>query len=272
MTIRHIFAAATVAALLLTGAVHLVAGNRWAKYEWEMQSPAPDPPDADVEAEFVFARLRYRSPYDRGFGGGFRRGHLRWGTDANRSERHFIVALRRLSVIDGKSIEQVVDVDDDDMFNYPFLYAVAAGHWELSPDQAARLGKFFERGGFLVVDDLHNEGEWGDFMVGIKQALPGHDWEELPETDPIFHAVHSLDRSTQISGWNIVSGVPYERGGYVPYWRAVRDDKGRIVVAAWMNQDLGDAWEWADDPRYPENLASLAFRFGVNYVTYTMTH
>lgn len=251
---------------LLLGSVHLFAGNRWAQYEREMQDPADDPPDADMDAEFVFGRLRYRSPYDGG------RGMRRWGVDANKGERQFFLAVRRLSNVNIKSIEQIVDVDSDDIYDYPFMYAVAAGHWVLNDSQAERLGKYFERGGFLVVDDLHNEQEWAAFMDGINQAMPGHEYEEVPDTDPIFSVVHSLDRSTQISGYNIVRGNPYERDGYTPYWRAVRDNQGRIVVAAWMNQDLGDAWEWADDPAYPEFLASLAFRFGVNYVVYTLTH
>jgi len=259
-------AAFLILGLLLLGGVHAFARNHWAKYEPEMQDPVADPPDAEVDAEFVFSRLRYRSPLDRGYG------RKRWGVDANKGERQFFQAVRRLSLINIKSIEQIVDVDSDDMYDFPFLYAVAAGHWRLSDSQAERLGKYFERGGFLVVDDLHNEGEWADFMTGIKQAMPGHDWEELPETEQVFNVVHSLDRSTQISGYNIVYGQPYERGGYTPYWRGVRDEKGRIVAAAWMNQDLGDAWEWADDPAYPEKLASLAFRFGVNYMVYTITH
>ena len=266
MSIKRILAFLLLG-LLLLGGLHLFAANRWAKYEREMQDPADDPPDADVDAEFVFGRLRYRSPNDN-----FRGGMRRWGVDANRGERHFFVAVRRLSLVNIKSIEQIVDVDSDDMYDYPFLYAVAAGHWQLDDTQAERLGKFFERGGFLVVDDLHNEQEWADFMAGIDQAMPGHTYEELLDVDPIFTSVYSLDRSTQISGYNIVRGNPYERGGFTPYWRAVRDAKGRIVVAAWMNQDLGDAWEWADDPNYPEFLASLAFRFGVNYVVYTLTH
>ena len=253
--------------LVLLGTLHAYARNRWAIYEREMQDPVDDPPDADVDAEFVFGRLRYRSPYDGGRGG-----MRRWGVDSNRGERQFFMAVRRLSLINIKSIEQIVNVNEDDVYDYPFLYAVAAGHWVLDDDEAERLGNFFERGGFLVVDDLHNEGEWADFMVGIEQAMPGKEWEELSEDDPIFTVVHSLDRSTQISGFNVVQGRPYERQGYMPYWRAIRDSKGRIVVAAWMNQDLGDAWEYADYPVYPEHLASLAFRFGVNYMVYTLTH
>jgi hypothetical protein len=262
MTVRRIVGALLLA-ILATGGLHAFAGrNRWWQYEPEMQDPIDDPPDADVESEFVFARLRYRSPY----------GRYRWGVDSNRGERHFFQAMRRLSRVDTRSIEWIIDVDSDEIYDYPFLYAVAAGHWVLSDSQAERLGKFFERGGFLVVDDLHNEQEWADFMEGIHQAIPGSDYEEIPEEDPIFHTIHAVDRSTQISGYNIVRGRAEERGGYIPGWRAVRDDHGRIVVSAWFNQDLGDAWEWADAPEYPEQLASLAFRFGVNWVVYSMSH
>ncbi len=251
--------------LLLTGAAHLFAANRWAKYEREMQDPIDDPPDANVPAEFAFGRLRYRSPQD-----GFRR--ARWGTDANKGERLFIIAMRRLSLINAQSIEQIVDVGSDDLFDWPFMYAVAAGDWTLTDSEAQRLGKYFERGGFLVVDDLHNDREWGDFMYGIEQAMPGAVDDEIPDADPIFHLTYDISDRIMISGYQIVRGQPYERGGYTARWRAVRDKKGRIVAAGWHNQDLGDAWEWADAAEYPEDLSNRAFRFGVNYVTYAMTH
>ena len=251
--------------LLLTGSLHLFAANRWAKYEREMQDPIDDPPDANVPAEFAFGRLRYRSPQD-----GFRR--ARWGTDANKGERLFIIALRRLSLINAQSIEQIVDIGSDDLYDWPFMYAVAAGDWSLTDSEAERLGKFFERGGFLVVDDLHNEREWSDFMYGINQAMPGSVEDEIPDDDPIFHLTYDISDRIQISGYNIVRGSPYERGGITPHWRAVRDSKGRIVATAWHNQDLGDAWEWADAPEFPEDLSNRAFRFGVNYVIYAMTH
>jgi hypothetical protein len=44
------------------------------------------------------------------------------------------------------------------------------------------------------------------------------------------------------------------------------------MVAICHNMHLGDAWEWADMPEYPENFASMAFRVGLNYIVYGMTH
>jgi len=248
-------------AALFLSAGHAFARNHWWMYEREMQDPINDPPDAEVPAEFKFGRLRYPS---------FRYG--RWATDANKGERLFLVALRRLSLVNAQSIEEVVNMEGDEMYDSPFLYAVAAGDWRLTDENAKMLGKFLERGGFLVVDDLHNDREWADFMDGIDQAIPGAVDEEIPDDDAIFHVTFDISDRIMISGYNIVRGQPYERGGYMARWRAIRDKKARIVAAGWHNQDLGDAWEWADAPEYPENLSNRAFRFGVNYVIYAMTH
>jgi hypothetical protein len=239
--------------------------RRWQQYEVEMQDPVDDPPDAWVEKEFVFARLRYRSPFD----GRFR---SRWGTDANKSDRLFMMGLRRLSRVDTRSVEEVVDVDSDEMFNFPWLYAVSTGTWSISPTQAARLHQFFERGGTLMTDDFHGEPEWRVFMQGIERMYPGAQAEEIENGDPIFHTVFDLSERVQISGFQIIRGIPYERNGFVPHWRAIRDSRGRIVVMACFNMDVGDAWEWSDYPPYPEKLANLAYRLGVNYVTYSLTH
>ncbi|MBM3735574.1 MAG: DUF4159 domain-containing protein [Acidobacteria bacterium] len=243
--------------------------RRWQQYEHEMQDPADDPPDAWEKTEFAFARLRYRSNRDRGGRGWYR---SRWGIDANKSERQFIQGLRRLTRVHARSVEQIVDIESDDMYDWPWLYAVGAGDWDFSPRHAERLKKFFERGGFLMVDDFHNEYEWAGFMEGIHQVLPGHAVIELAENDPIFHSVYDLSKRVRVPGLNVVHGDQIERGGIEPRWRAVVDDQGRVLVAICFNQDLGDAWEWADLPEYPEQYASMAYRLGVNYVIYALTH
>jgi hypothetical protein len=240
-------------------------GRRWAQYEAEMQNPADDPPDAWEETEFAFARLRYRSGRDRYWGS-------RWGIDANKSERQFIQGLRRLTRVHARSVEQIVDIDSDEIFDWPWLYAVGAGDWVFSESQASRLRKYFDRGGFLMVDDFHNEREWSSFMVGIRQVLPGHEVVELQDGDPIFHTVYDLSKRVRVPGLNVVHGDQIERGGIYPHWRGVIDSKGRVVVAICFNMDLGDAWEWADLPEYPEQYASMAYRLGVNYVIYALTH
>ncbi len=169
-------------------------------------------------------------------------------------------------------MEEIVDIDSNSMHNYPFLYAVAAGDWLISEPQAERLREFFERGGTLMVDDFHGLPEWAGFLRAIDRVLPGHTIVEIPNDDPIFHTVFNLEERVQISGWNIVNGSPWERGGIEPHWRAALDSRGRIAVMICFNMDVGDAWEWSDHPAFPEHLASLAYKLGINYVTYSMTH
>jgi hypothetical protein len=268
MTARRYRAAIILAALatgLLLAAQTVGRDRRWARYEREMQNPADDPPDAWTEREYAFARLRFRSPRDGRY-------YSRWGIDANKSERQFIHGVRRLTRVETRSVEHIVDIDSDEIFEWPWLYAVAVGDWHISEDQARRLREYFRRGGFLMVDDFHAEREWRDFMAGIERIFPGAEADEIPDDDPIFHVLYDLKERVQIPGLNVVHGPGYERGGVVPHWRAVRDDHGRVIVAICFNMDLGDAWEWADLPEYPERYASLAYRLGINYLLYSMTH
>jgi hypothetical protein len=268
MTGRRLTAALMIGALVLaivvSGAQSHRRQNRWAMYEHEMQNPVDDPPDAAEKTEFAFGRLRFRSNRDY-----YR---ARWGTDSNKSERQFIQGVRRLTRVHTRSIEEIVDIDSDDIYNWPWLYAVAIGDWRLSDSQAARLRQYFQRGGFLMVDDFHGEREWRDFMEGITRMFPRASVIELEDDAPIFHVVYNLKDRVQVPGLNVVDGPGYERGGIVPHWRAVVDDDGRVLVAICFNMDIGDAWEWADYPPYPERYASLAYRIGINYLIYAFTH
>ena len=259
--------ARVVAALILAALLFAApAGQRrWAMYEHEMQNPVDDPPDASEDTEFAFARLRFRSHRDWRY-------RSRWGIDANKSERQFIQGLRRLTRVHARSIEQIVDIDSNDMFDWPWLYAVSVGDWNISEAQGRRLREYFERGGFLVVDDFHNEREWAEFMGGIQQMFDRSSVIEIPDDNTIFRTVYDLRERHPIPGLNVVHGPGYERGGVIPHWRAVLDEKGRVCVAICFNMDVGDAWEWADIPEYPERYASLAYRLGINYILYSMTH
>lgn len=264
MTGRRLLGA-LILAIMLNGAQYGHGQRRWMIYEQEMQNPTDDPPDAWEKTEFAFARLRFRSPRD-----GFY--YSRWGIDANKSERQFLQGLRRLTRVHARSVEQIVDIDSEEIYDWPWLYAVAVGDWSLSESQIARLRKYFERGGFLMVDDFHGEREWRNFAAGISRILPDHPIVELEDDDPIFRIVYDLRERMQVPGRNVVHGPGYERGGIVPHWRGVVDETGRVQVAICFNMDLGDAWEYADDPGYPERYASHAYRLGINYILYAMTH
>ena len=240
----------------------------------------PLPPDFQEETEFVFGHLMFPPAPGarfawRGFGGsGWKQGGVTpWTNDYPRADRHFVEALRRLTRIHARSVEQPVNLDDgDDVFYWPWLYAVQAGGWLLTDAQVQKLREYLMRGGFLMADDIWGSREYAVFEAGIRRVLPDRPIVELENSDPIFHMLWNLDDRFQISGAWSVGGPPYLEDGYKAYWRGIYDDKGRLIVAIHVNSDTGDSWEWADDPRYPEKYSSLGIRLGVNYVVYAMTH
>jgi uncharacterized protein DUF4159 len=270
-----------IAATLATLSAFQNFSKPWREYPAVEYNTFPTPPDYQEKTEFVFARLMYpNASFGRGFGRRFGGGDWRqggsgayWTMDYPRSDRHLLLAMRRLSRIHARSVEQAVNSDDGDHYDWPWLYAVETGHWELTPGQVAGLREYFLRGGFLMVDDFHGSIEWQVFTDTLKRVFPDRAVVDIPNADAIFHILYDLDDRIQVPGFRAwLSGVTHEQDGYTPAWRGVYDDKGRIMVAICHNMDLGDSWEHADDPEYPEKFSALGIRIAVNYINYAMTH
>ena len=172
-----------------------------------------------------------------------------------------------------RSVEQAVDpFDGDDLFNWPWLYCAGPDQWNFTEEQYAKIREYLARGGFILGDDFWGASDWYYFEQNMARLLPGRPIVEIENKDPIFHTVYDLTERYQVSGQWSLGGIPYLNGGADPHWRAVYDDKGRILVAVLFNHDTGDSWEWADDPSYPERYSALGIRTGVNYVMYGLTH
>jgi hypothetical protein len=229
------------------------------------------PTDFREPAEWVFARLMYPSLR---WGDQWKFGGTDWTIDYPRADRHIVEMVRRLTVLDARSVEQAVDPDDgDDIFYWPFLYAVEVGKWDLTDDQAAKLREYLLRGGFLMVDDFHGSVQWAQFVEGMQRVFPDRPIVDLPDDDPIFHTFWDLEEREQIPGAQFLFyGRTYEVDGFVARWRGVYDDHGRLMVAICHNMDLGDAVEHSDTPEYPERYSAIAMRTFINYVLYSMTH
>ena len=266
MRIKILIPAVAVALTLAVGVMYAQKESR--QYQGSEYDEYPLPPDYAEKTEFVIGRLMYKS-VSRGF-----RRYSSWTIDYPRADRHLAAGLRRLTRTQVRSVEQPVSLDDDDdVYNWPFLYAVEVGHWDLTDAQAAKLRDYLLRGGFLMCDDFHGTDEWEGFMESMRKVFPDREVVDIESSDPIFHVLYDLDDKYQVPGAQyLYTGRTFERDGYDAHWRGVYDDKGRLMVALNHNMDLGDAWEWSDDPRYPEKWASLAYRIAVNYVVYALTH
>ena len=278
---------AWVAAALLGYAGMLAAFQMpWRVYiSMEGYDDIPVPSDFQEKTEFVFARLMYpNNPVGRGGRRGNRgdwhQGGTSWTQDYPRADRHFAQALRRLSRVHVRSVEQPVNLEDgDDVFNWPWLAAGEMGDWLLTPAMAAKLRDYLLRGGFLYLDDWWGPDEWDRFLVSMTAVFPDREIVEIPNADAIFHTVYDLNDRYQILGQWAVGRRGFGAGfnnrrveGTKAEWKGIYDDHHRLMVAMTFNSDVGDSWEFADDPDYPDQYSELGIRIGVNYVMYSLTH
>ena len=259
-----------IAASALAGLIIAAGGQLVTAQEWGVANAPPT-------AEFQFTRLIYNS----GSGSsGYGRGGQDWTIDWPDAEFFFMQGLTRLTRVDGAEVSRYngdggrrIRLGDDQLFNYPWLYAVEVGRWYLDDFEAAQLREYLLRGGFLMVDDFHGSRQWSRFLTSMVKVFPDRPILEIPENDEVLHVLYDLDQRVQIPGVRMLyTGQTWEDDGYEPHWRGIYDDNDRLMVAINFNMDLGDAWEHADTPEYPEPMTALAYRFAVNYVIYAITH
>jgi hypothetical protein len=271
MRLRPGFAVVLLLVVLASG-LFALQSHAFQYGEWRGYGMSPN--QSKEKAEFSWSRLRYSSRASAfgGYGYGYGYGSS-WRRDYPKADRQFLLAMKRLTRIQGRSTEQVVDLDSDDIDNYPWVYAVQVETWTFTDAEAKKLREYLLKGGFLMVDDFHGTEDWEQFLEGMRMVFPDRPIEDLDNKDELFHTLYDLDDRFQVPGEQYInSGRTYEKDGYVPKWRAIRDDRGRVIVAICHNMHLGDAWEWADSPEYPERFASMAFRIGLDYIMYGMTH
>jgi len=229
------------------------------------------------EAEFHMARMVYADGGARSRGRfGFQRGW--WAIDYPSAEIHFYGGVSRLTNVQMADDSHHIDLLDPALFDHPWLFAqqVGQGYWSPSDEEAAHLREYLLKGGFLVIDDFHGN-EWPIMAAAMRKVLPDFPIVDLDaDRDEIFHVLYDLDALTQIPGERHLRRMPDGSIGArlegPQKWAGIFDGEGRMLVAINFNMDMGDAWEHADDAHYPEPMTALAYRFGINYLIYAMTH
>ena len=221
--------------------------------------------------EFFFTRGIYSG------GSGNEDWGARWAVDYPKAELQFLTALRRLSVVDAYDSENALALDDPRLRRFPFLYILEVGYMSLSEAEVVALRDYLLAGGFLVIDDFWGTWAWQNFESEISRVLPGRAIVEIPREHPVFHVFYDIDEILQVpnvyqAGFVSAGGPTHEYDGYVTHVRGIFDDDGRLMVLINWNTDLGDAWEWADDPNYPLKFSTFAFEMGINFVIYAMSH
>lgn len=223
--------------------------------------------DPEEWHEFYFTRAAYSS-----FGRwGGRRGT--WATDYPKADRQFLTVLRRLTNLDAFAYENAVLLTDERLRRFPFLYALEVGYMNLSPEEAAGLRDYLKAGGFLVIDDFWGTREWLQFEHQMRQVFPNRPIVDLEMDHPVFSTFYDIEEILQVPAYRrYYYGGYSERDGYEPYVKGILDDDGRLMVMINWNTDLGDAWEWAEQPDYPLDRSTFAYQMGVNMVVYALSH
>lgn len=216
--------------------------------------------------EFYFTRAAYT-------GYGFRN-FRSWSVDFPKADRQFLIGVRRLTNLDAYEYENPIQLTDPGMGRYPFLYAVEVGYMALSESEVLGLRRYLLAGGFLVIDDFWGSYEWENLVMEFQRILPSHQIVDIPRDHPVFTCFYNVEELLQVPnvGQGIAGGPTWEKDGYNPELRGIFDDRGRLMVVINWNTDLGDAWEWAENPYYPLRFSTYAYQMGVNFIIYGMSH
>jgi hypothetical protein len=234
----------------------------------------PDIPIYEAAALRPHAFYFTRGAYSSGGGDyGFRRRGGSWRTDFPKADRQFLVVLQRLIGIDSFACENVVTLDDPALRHFPFLYLLEVGYMGLTPAEVEGLRNYVLAGGFVMVDDFWGTQEWANFEYEMRRVFPEYPIVDLPLEHDVFHTVYNIKEVLQVPSIGRARvGQYWERDGYEPFVRGIFDEKGRLLVGIIWNSDLGDAWEWAEQPDYPVDRSTFAFQMGVNFIVYAMSH
>jgi hypothetical protein len=217
------------------------------------------------DGRFTFVRLRFTPLQDYGGRGGWRGRDLKWDHDYPRAERHLTRILDELTSIGPNVVgSNILSVDDPELFKYPVAYLSEPGFWTLTADEAASLREYLMKGGFVIFDDFASR-HWFNFQDRMRDVLPDARLVELEATHPIFHSffqIEALDHTHPYYGLKSVFYGIYEEN----------DPDKRLMVIVNYNNDIGESWEWSDTGFIPIELSNEAYKLGVNYIVYSMTH
>ena len=215
---------------------------------------------------FTFVRIRFEPPF-------YRRGpfywdlDLKWNHDYPWGEQNFSRILDAYtSVTVNEDGSDIWSLNEPELFLRPFAYLCEVGFWHPSDQEAENLRAWLLKGGFLVVDDFVQPPQLQNFLRQMERVLPGYEAVRLEVTHPVFDSFFHIE-TLEFEHLGRPDLVPVYYG-----WFENDDPSDRLMIVANYNHDIGDYWEWSGSGYWPVALTNEAFKLGVNYVIYGMTH
>ena len=222
----------------------------------------PVMPNAPYDGRFTFVRLRYGPPTQ------YVSQRIPWSHDYPTGERHFMKILNELSYLNPHIEEtNIIGFDDAEVFKYPVAYMAEPGFLTLTDGEALHFREYLLKGGFVIFDDFSAmRGGWGNFEEQMLHVLPGARFVDLDATHPIFHSFFEINDLDIIPQYYDV-GKPIFRGVFED-----NDPAKRLLVMVNFNTDISEFWEFSDTGLKPIDESNQAYKLGVNYIMYGITH
>ena len=225
----------------------------------------PGEPRAEYDGRFVFTRIRYGAAVDMR-GGRFRR-EPTWMHDFPRADFHFMKILSELTFVQTFNDQgNILTLDDPDLTKFPIAYMSEPGFWTMSEAERQGLRDYLLKGGFIIFDDFRGY-HIQNLVSQMRQVYPEASFQKLDTTHPIFHSFFEIKTLDPRSGYYAEAGDTEWLGIYED-----NDPRKRLIAIANNNHDLGELWEFSDTGYVPVDLSNEAYKFGVNYVMYALTH
>ncbi len=234
---------------------------------------------ADFDGQFNYCRGFYTS--DRPEAGG-----MGWWTDYPGADNNFSVRLAELTFVkvkfgkDNQPDNVVIRLTDPLLYRCPILFMEDVGTTRFSDGEVEALRNYLVKGGFLYVDDFWGTQAWEQWAYEIGRVLPPHKYPifDIPPNHTIMHSLYDVKAIPQVSSinfWSRSGGSTSERGPDSPYanFRAIQDERGRLMVVMTHNTDISDTWEReGENQQYFDRFSPDGYAVGVNIILYAMTH
>ncbi len=269
--------AAGLVVVAAAGATGLLAqGWRGRLPEGSGAYPPRYPPKDFSDGNVTLCKLQYTRARFEPMG-------LGWSTDYPYAGINLMIRLSELTKARvttnavGNPTYWVVRLTDPALFKCPLLMASDVGTMVLSEEEAAKLGEYLTKGGFLWVDDFWGTPAWRQWVAQIRKALPEAEIFDIPPEHPIRHmlfAVGEVEQVTNIRHW-LMTGQTSERGADSPHadFRGIADERGRLIVVMTHNTDFGDSWEReGENPEYFRQFSPKGYALGINVLLYALSH
>ncbi len=260
---------AAMLVVLLVGGVAAPAHAQRRRFFFGRERPDTTTHNIPYDGRFTFARIAFITNSEAGY---YYMGLPAWAHGYPNSERNLMRIMNTVTLLDGHvDSSQVIWLGDPLLFKYPVAYMTEADFWAMTDAQAKSLRAYLLKGGFVIFDDFRDNFQdnfegWSTFTTQMHRVLPNAQIVDLKPTDPIFHSFFGID------SFGIVPQY-YDRGR--PIFRGIYQDNDphkRLMVMINFNTDVSNFWEFSAEGWFPVAESNEAYKLGVNYLIYALTH